>query len=228
MDERGARPAPITLFEASKPPATPIRRGAGSMLSIPIGNIAGDFRAVSLNRRRRSATYELMVANETNGPLATFTYAVTRTRPGRRDDLERDHRSGALIDRRDRRLRAAQTRPAPAGRGGTPLHRRPPDAGGRSAQSSSARDRAKLRDRRDGSAVAFARAPALTPPAARKSSRSPRRPKSPAVNRSRWRMRSDRSAVPNTPSKLRTASRSATASCPRARAPSLSTCRPRP
>jgi len=82
MDERGARPAPITLFEASKPPATPIRRGAGSMLSIPIGNIAGDFRAVSLNRRRRTATYELMVANETNGPLATFTYAVTRTRPG--------------------------------------------------------------------------------------------------------------------------------------------------
>ncbi len=82
MDERGARPAPITLFEASRPPATPVRRGAGSMLSIPIGNIAGDFRALSLNRRRRSATYELMVANETHGPLATFTYAVSRTRPG--------------------------------------------------------------------------------------------------------------------------------------------------
>jgi hypothetical protein len=82
MDERGARPAPITLFEASRPPATPVRRGAGSMLSIPIGNIAGDFRALSLNRRRRSATYELMVANETHGPLATFTYAVARTRPG--------------------------------------------------------------------------------------------------------------------------------------------------
>jgi hypothetical protein len=82
MDERGARPAPITLFEASRPPATPIRRGAGSMLSIPIGNIAGDFRAVTLNRRRRTATYELMVANETHGPLATFTYAVARARPG--------------------------------------------------------------------------------------------------------------------------------------------------
>ena len=82
MDERGARPAPITIFEASRPPATPVRRGAGSMLSIPIGNIAGDFRAVDFNRRRRTATYELMVANETHGPLATFTYAVTRTRPG--------------------------------------------------------------------------------------------------------------------------------------------------
>jgi hypothetical protein len=52
------------------------------MLSIPIGNIAGDFRAVSLNSRRRTATYELMVANETQGPLATFTYAVSRVRPG--------------------------------------------------------------------------------------------------------------------------------------------------
>jgi hypothetical protein len=82
MLERDARPAPITLFESAAVPATPVRRGAGSLLSIPVGNIAGDFRAVTLSRGRRQATYELMVANETHAPLATFTYAVTRVRPG--------------------------------------------------------------------------------------------------------------------------------------------------
>ncbi|HMD03522.1 MAG TPA: hypothetical protein VKG44_11215, partial [Candidatus Baltobacteraceae bacterium] len=51
-------------------------------MSIPIGNIAGDFRAISVSRRRKQASYELMVANETHAPLATFTYAVARTRPG--------------------------------------------------------------------------------------------------------------------------------------------------
>jgi hypothetical protein len=45
-------------------------------MALPTGTVAGDFRPVGTPRRGRSASYELMVANDTAGPLATFAYAV--------------------------------------------------------------------------------------------------------------------------------------------------------
>jgi hypothetical protein len=46
----------------------------GSHLAVPSGELAGDLKPLSVNRRRRVAIYELRVANDTSGPLVGFTY----------------------------------------------------------------------------------------------------------------------------------------------------------
>jgi hypothetical protein len=51
-------------------------RGGGSILTLPSGSIAGDVRAVAVDRRRKTVTYELRVVNETASPLATFAYSA--------------------------------------------------------------------------------------------------------------------------------------------------------
>lgn len=67
----GGLPAPV--------PYT--RQGPGSLLALPSGSIASDLRAIALDERTRIATYELLVANETISPVATFAYAIGAT-PG--------------------------------------------------------------------------------------------------------------------------------------------------
>ncbi|HEY0798418.1 MAG TPA: hypothetical protein VGD50_04665, partial [Candidatus Baltobacteraceae bacterium] len=57
------------------------RHGPGSLLALPSGSIASDLKAISIDERSRVATYELLVANETIAPVATFAYAVGAT-PG--------------------------------------------------------------------------------------------------------------------------------------------------
>lgn len=60
----------------------PIAARAGSVLSIPLGEIAGALHAIALDEKTRCATYELLVANETPNPLATFAYASETPRLG--------------------------------------------------------------------------------------------------------------------------------------------------
>jgi len=52
------------------------------VLSIPLGEIAGALHAIALDEKTRCATYELLVANETPNPLATFAYASETPRLG--------------------------------------------------------------------------------------------------------------------------------------------------
>jgi len=49
---------------------------AGSTLALPQGEIAGDFRASGRLDRRHRPIYELMIANDTAAPIATFAYAL--------------------------------------------------------------------------------------------------------------------------------------------------------
>ena len=48
----------------------------GSHLAVPSGELAGELKPHSIDRRRKMAIYELRVANDTSGPLVGFTYAV--------------------------------------------------------------------------------------------------------------------------------------------------------
>jgi hypothetical protein len=57
---------------------------AGSQIAVPTGQIAGALRLLSMDARRMVATYELMVANQTNAPLAAFCYAVGAPQRGGR------------------------------------------------------------------------------------------------------------------------------------------------
>jgi hypothetical protein len=57
---------------------------AGSQIAVPNGQIAGALRLLSIDVRRMVATYELMVANQTHGPLAAFCYAVGAPQRGAR------------------------------------------------------------------------------------------------------------------------------------------------
>ncbi len=64
------RTAPVTAIERITP-------AAGSTLALPFGEIAGDFRASGrIDKQRRRATYELLIANNTPAPVATFAYAL--------------------------------------------------------------------------------------------------------------------------------------------------------
>ena len=45
-------------------------------MAVPGGEVSGDLKPLAVNRRRRIATYELRIANDTPGPLIGFTYAV--------------------------------------------------------------------------------------------------------------------------------------------------------
>jgi hypothetical protein len=49
---------------------------AGSTLALPQGEIAGDFRASGRVDNRRRPIYELLIANDTAAPIATFAYAL--------------------------------------------------------------------------------------------------------------------------------------------------------
>jgi hypothetical protein len=55
---------------------------AGSQLALPSGEITGKLRPLSVDSRRRVAVYELLIANETEGPVASFAYAVEPRRAG--------------------------------------------------------------------------------------------------------------------------------------------------
>jgi len=57
---------------------------AGSVVRLPHGDIAADFRATNVRGGRTpGATYELLVANDTPAPLATFAYAPVGATRGR-------------------------------------------------------------------------------------------------------------------------------------------------
>jgi hypothetical protein len=81
MIERVERKAPLSVRPAAalpvryEPPAAP---AAGSVLELPLGEIAGDFRAMG-TRKGHHAAYELLVANDTPRPVATFAYAAEQT-----------------------------------------------------------------------------------------------------------------------------------------------------
>ncbi|MBD5654620.1 MAG: hypothetical protein IAI50_05500, partial [Candidatus Eremiobacteraeota bacterium] len=73
--------APLRVRDAELAPAT---LGAGSVLTLPFGEIAGDFRPMDLPQRRGRARYELLVSNDTPVPVASFAYALDGSQPGGR------------------------------------------------------------------------------------------------------------------------------------------------
>jgi hypothetical protein len=75
MVEPIRRAAPLALFRPAKPPA-PSKLGAGTVLALPSGHVAGDLRLIGVDRRRSVAIYELRIANETASPLISFAYPV--------------------------------------------------------------------------------------------------------------------------------------------------------
>jgi len=83
MIERVEPKAPLSL----RPPAwpvlyTPAARAAppaGSVMELPLGEIAGDFHAIP-GGRGRHACYELLVSNDTPRPVATFAYAAEQSK----------------------------------------------------------------------------------------------------------------------------------------------------
>ena len=87
MIERVEPKAPLSL----RPPALPARflpapaaRPAGSVMELPLGEIAGDFHAIA-GGRSHHANYELLVSNDTPLPVATFAYATEQSK--RRDRI---------------------------------------------------------------------------------------------------------------------------------------------
>lgn len=56
--------------------ARPADLAAGSVMRLTGGDVAADLRPIRMADKRRRATYELLVANETQAPLATFAYAL--------------------------------------------------------------------------------------------------------------------------------------------------------
>jgi hypothetical protein len=77
----GASNPAASGFSGARPAAPP---KAGSLLAIPLGQIAGDVRAITATKKDGKATYELLVANETAAPVATFAYAADPNRAGDR------------------------------------------------------------------------------------------------------------------------------------------------
>jgi len=57
---------------------------SGSIMVLPAGAVAADFHPLGRRARGRRATYELLVANDTSGPVATFAYAVEAPGPTNR------------------------------------------------------------------------------------------------------------------------------------------------
>ena len=81
-----ARDSRLAIRETiGKIPTTPASScaPAGSVLRLPFGDVAADLRPTGIRNRPRRATYELMVANDTPNPLATFAYAPDATSRGR-------------------------------------------------------------------------------------------------------------------------------------------------
>jgi hypothetical protein len=75
MVEPTRRAAPLAIFRPNTP-SVPSKLGAGTVLALPSGQVAGDLRFLAVDRRRRVALYELRIANETAGPLIGFAYPV--------------------------------------------------------------------------------------------------------------------------------------------------------
>jgi len=75
MVEPTRRAAPLAIFRPAKLPA-PSEHGAGSILALPSGHVAGDIRPIGIDNRRRLALYELRIANETPTPLIGFAYPI--------------------------------------------------------------------------------------------------------------------------------------------------------
>jgi hypothetical protein len=72
--------APLALPSSIPVPALQQTRfGPGILVSLPSGSVAGDLRAVRRNDARRETTYELVVTNESVGPVATYVYALGQT-----------------------------------------------------------------------------------------------------------------------------------------------------
>jgi len=81
MVEPTRRAAPLAIFRPAKLPA-PSELGAGSVLALPSGHVAGDIRPIGIDNRRRLALYELRIANETPTPLIGFAYPIGSPRRG--------------------------------------------------------------------------------------------------------------------------------------------------
>jgi hypothetical protein len=81
MVEPTRRAAPLAVFRPANPPA-PSQLGAGSVLALPSGHVAGDLRPLGIDVRRRVALYELRITNETATPLISFAYPLGPTQPG--------------------------------------------------------------------------------------------------------------------------------------------------
>lgn len=82
MIERVEPKAPLSVRPATRVtvPAVPARHSpaapsAGSVMELPLGEIAGDFHAIA-GHGNKTASYELLVSNDTPRPLATFAYAA--------------------------------------------------------------------------------------------------------------------------------------------------------
>jgi hypothetical protein len=71
--ERTALPSTREIADAAIERAMP---AAGSTLALPQGEIAGEFRASGRLDKRRRPIYELLIANDTASPIATFAYAL--------------------------------------------------------------------------------------------------------------------------------------------------------
>jgi hypothetical protein len=80
----GVRPATPLNLPAVPKHYSPAAPSAGSVMELPLGEIAGDFHAIA-GHGNKSASYELLVSNDTPRPLATFAYAAQGS--GRRDRI---------------------------------------------------------------------------------------------------------------------------------------------
>ncbi len=80
-----SRPSRLAIRDArALPTGASEACGAGSIMRLPYGDVAADFKAIAMRgRRHRSACYELLVANDTPAPLATFAYAPDASSHGR-------------------------------------------------------------------------------------------------------------------------------------------------
>ncbi len=77
-----SRPGFLATRPADRP--SPESLPAGSQIPVGDGEIAGVLRPLGVDERGRKATYELLVANQTTGPLAAFVYGVGGGQPGER------------------------------------------------------------------------------------------------------------------------------------------------
>lgn len=77
--------APVGLPSSISAATATTEVAAASVLRLPSGDVAVDFRATATDDKHHSATYELLVSNDTPSPLATFAYAVEA--PGNRKQM---------------------------------------------------------------------------------------------------------------------------------------------
>lgn len=88
MQARQDRAAPLSVIAPAPLIAAPAAsrlgtRNPGVKLALPNGNIAGAVRALGVSLLKRTAKYEVLVANETTAPLATFAYPSGGIKRGR-------------------------------------------------------------------------------------------------------------------------------------------------